>query len=284
MSNRATRNGSPTKFRSQAVRDLGGDRKEQSVASVRVRQIFPGPVVDVDPLVLYPNDERPMPASRPYVLINMVASIDGSCTINGLSAGLGGAADAEVFRAVRASCDWILVAAGTARAERYGIPRPTSEVSRVRIATNRSPAPRLAVVTTLADFDADLPMLNGALNAEERPLIITGTQASEAHLHGFGNNIELCRLPVNRPTPPMVLDALYQRGARTVLCEGGPSWNAQMVASGLVDELCVTISPHLVGGKGLRINSGEPSGATTELQLNRLLEFEGVLCARYLIR
>ena len=44
------------------------------------------------------------------------------------------------------------------------------------------------------------------------------------------------------------LGELADRRARVVLCEGGPTLNGQLVAEGLIDELCVSVSPTLVGG------------------------------------
>lgn len=249
-----------------------------------MRQLYPYASDDVDPLELYPADMREPPAERPWVLINMVAGADGACTVNGLSSALGSEADAAVFRAARASCDWILVAAGTARAERYGIPRPTADVAEARLAGGRSRAARLAVVTASGDLDAGLPMLADRREGETPPLIITGAAADEERLGAIGNRIELCRMPSQRITPEQAVGALHTRGARTVLCEGGPSWNAQMLEAELVDELCLTISPLLTAGDGLRIVAGEALTPARKLRLVRLLEHDGVLCARYLLR
>ncbi len=249
-----------------------------------MRQIYPPVDNDVDPLELYPSDARPTPAERPWVLINMVASADGACTVNGLSAGLGSEADEAVFRAVRASCDWILVAAGTARAERYGIPRPAADVVRARLAGGRSRAARLAVVSASGELDADLPMFADRRQGEARPLLITGSAASEERLSELGDRIEVARLAADRVDPAQAVEILHDRGARTVLCEGGPSWNAQMLRAGLVDELCLTFSPVLAAGDGGRIVAGETLGGLVGLRLVRLLEHDGVLCARYLVR
>lgn len=248
-----------------------------------MRQLYPCAADDVDPLTLYPADAREPPPGRPWVLINMVASADGSCTVNGLSSELGSEADAAVFRAVRASCDWILVAAGTARAERYGIPRPAAEAAETRLAAGRSRAARLAVVTASGDLDPSLPMLADRREGEAPPLIIAGAAAGEDRLAALGGRTELCRLGSQRVAAAEAVDALHSRGARTVLCEGGPSWNAQMLAAGLVDELCLTISPRLASGDGLRIVAGDAPALALDLRLDRLLEHDGVLCARYLL-
>ena len=77
-------------------------------------------------------------------MANMVASVDGAIAIDGVSGGLGGEGDSMAFRAIRASCDWIVAAAGTVRAERYRIPRATEETAAVRRGLGRTDAPRLA--------------------------------------------------------------------------------------------------------------------------------------------
>jgi riboflavin biosynthesis pyrimidine reductase len=73
--------------------------------------------------------------------------------------------------------------------------------------------------------------------------------------------------------------ALHQRGLTRVLCEGGPRINAQLSACDLVDELCLSISPLLVGGGAARIQNGEPAQVT--LDLNQVLEEDGVLFCKY---
>ncbi|MEE3205013.1 MAG: dihydrofolate reductase family protein, partial [Actinomycetota bacterium] len=75
-------------------------------------------------------------------------------------------------------------------------------------------------------------------------------------------------------------------GARTVLCEGGPHLNHQLFAAGLVDELCVSISPMLVGGVGLGSRSlldGPSLAVPIRLGLHRVLSEDGFLFCRYLL-
>jgi riboflavin biosynthesis pyrimidine reductase len=72
---------------------------------------------------------------------------------------------------------------------------------------------------------------------------------------------------------------LHERGLTRILCEGGPRVNAQLSARGLVDELCLSISPMLVGGGAARVLNGELAQA--RLDLSQVLEEEGVLFCRY---
>lgn len=251
------------------------------VPSPSVQQLLPTPVDPVLPLDLYPLDPRPRPSGRPWVMVNMVASTDGATSIEGLSGGLGGEGDGQVFRAVRASCDWIVAAAGTVRAERYGIPRPSPEVAEVRRRTGRSPAARLAVVTASADLDPALPLFAERRPEEHKPLIITGDTAPQERVAALEGRADWAHLPIPRPTPEAVLAALAERGASVVLFEGGPGFNGQLVDAGLVDELCLSISPHLAGGPTSRIVNGSLRETAFDLRLDRLLEHDGSLFARY---
>jgi riboflavin biosynthesis pyrimidine reductase len=74
-------------------------------------------------------------------------------------------------------------------------------------------------------------------------------------------------------------DALSQLGGPLVLCEGGPSLNGQLLLAGLVDELCLSVAPRLVGGGAKRIVAGPE--APTDLRLVQLLEDDGFLFCRY---
>jgi riboflavin biosynthesis pyrimidine reductase len=214
-------------------------------------------------------------------MLNMVTSVDGAIAIDGLSAGLGGPGDGQTFRAIRASCDWILVAAGTARAERYHVPRPAPDVAEVRLATGRTKAARLAVVTASVELDPGLPMFADQRPGDQLPLIITGATPPPDRVASLAGMAEFAHLDADRPSPRLVINELHYRGASVVLAEGGPTWNGQLAEAGLIDELCLTISPHLVGGASPGILGTTPVSQVSGLTLERLLEHEGALFARY---
>jgi DNA-binding transcriptional LysR family regulator len=83
-----------------------------------------------------------------------------------------------------------------------------------------------------------------------------------------------------------LLATLGDIGARTVLCEGGPRLNHQLLAAGLVDELCLTISPRIVGGAGTTgpgLLNGEAFAVPSGLRLDRVLAHDDFLFCRYLV-
>ena len=60
------------------------------------------------------------PEGRPYVVLNMVVTLDGKAALDGTTRGLGGQTDRELFHHLRTQADVIMAGAGTVREERYG--------------------------------------------------------------------------------------------------------------------------------------------------------------------
>jgi len=77
----------------------------------------------------------------------------------------------------------------------------------------------------------------------------------------------------------VALDALALRGMRRILCEGGPHLVRDLIASGRLDELCLTLAPTLVGGDHPRITAGDPVAAHFVPRL--LIEADGTLLGRW---
>ena len=130
----------------------------------------PGEVDDVGALVA--AEARPAPPDRPWLLVNMVASLDGAITIDERSGGLGGPADKAMFFALRHVADVVLVGAGTARAEGYGPPSASDEVRAARRA--RGPGARCRawrVVTRSLDLDPDARAVHATRTTA--PIVIT---------------------------------------------------------------------------------------------------------------
>jgi riboflavin biosynthesis pyrimidine reductase len=77
--------------------------------------------------------------------------------------------------------------------------------------------------------------------------------------------------------------ALAGLGYRRVLAEGGPRLLGQLAAAGLLDELCVTVSPVLASGTAGRIVRGAIRVPVPRLALAHVLEDDGFLFCRYLV-
>jgi riboflavin biosynthesis pyrimidine reductase len=74
---------------------------------------------------------------------------------------------------------------------------------------------------------------------------------------------------------------LHAQGLTRILSEGGPTLLGGLLGAGLVDELCCTVTPRIVGGSGRRIVGGPP--VDVPLTLSSLVEQDGTLLARWLV-
>ncbi len=221
-----------------------------------VRQLLPEPVEDVDPTAIHAALAREGPADRPYVLVNMIASVDGATVVDGVSGGLGGEGDKMVFRALRSVPDIVLVAARTANAETYGPPKVSEEAKTARRERGQSAIPRLAVVTGRLSVDLSLPMFTDP--GDQRPIVITSAAAPTNRRDEVEAVAEILVAGETTVDVPDALAQLRRRGAWVVLCEGGPSMNGGLVEFGLVDEWNISLSPTLAGGDSRRIVNGAP--------------------------
>lgn len=246
-----------------------------------MKLLWPQPAApDVDPLEVYGADRR-VAGDRPWVVVNMISSVDGGAADEtGLSGGLGGPGDRAVLGAVRAVADVIVAGAGTVVAEDYGPSRPSPAARRARLARGQAEAPRIAVATASLAIDPGHRLFREA-TAPARPLVLTVEHADPARRAALARVAEVVTAGDDRIDWRRALDVLgAATGARVVLCEGGPSTVAQLVADDLVDEMCVTVAPALLAGTAPRIATGAASPARP-LVLDRVLSEDGYLFLRY---
>ncbi len=205
----------------------------------------------------------------------MVLSADGSATSGGSSLPLSTDADKQGFRTLRAVCDVVLVGAGTARAEDYG-PVPLREPTRAwRRGHGRSERPPLALVSRSLGLDPAMRCFTG----EVRSLVVTCAAAPADRRAALAEVADVVVAGEDRVDLEAALAQLAERGLGRVLCEGGPSLLGDLAAAGLLDELCMTLSPLLAGsGPGL-LATALPR--PLPLHLLHVLEEDGSLLLRY---
>lgn len=226
---------------------------------------------------------HPLPAAgrAAYVRANMVTTLDGAATgADHVSGSINTAADHRAFEVQRAWADVVLVGAGTARAERYRTLTVAPGLAAARAARGQAPHLELAVVSASGALPAEL------LSTPRPPLVLT--VADRAGLDRLREIVGPDRVIVAGATtvePARALAALAERGLVRVLTEGGPHLLAELVEHDVVDELCLTTSPLLVGGPASRVLASEawltpPVEATPA----HLLHAGGSLLGRWLLR
>jgi riboflavin-specific deaminase-like protein len=214
------------------------------------------------------------PPGRPYLVLNMVSSLDGKATIAWRTKGLSTELDRQLFHQLRTQADAIMVGAGTVRAERYGRMAKSEELRAAREQEGLAPDPLAVVVSARLDLPADLPLLN---EPAQRVVIATGSDAS---LPDVKSQVVYER--VGDDLPLLMTRLRQEHGVRSVVCEGGPTLNSYLLAAGLVDELWLTLNPKLAGGAAaLTIVAGRELVEPVDLEPVSVAEGEGDLFTRW---
>lgn len=249
-----------------------------SISLRGMEQIFPSPVDNVNPMDAYASDMRPTVADRPWVMCNMISSVDGAVAIDGVSGGLGGPGDKVVFKAIRAVPDLIVVASGTAIAENYRKPQTSPETQLVRIERGQLPFPRLAIVTRSLRIEPT----HRVFDPTARPMIITTADADPVARNALEPVADIVVAGEREVDLNTMLTTVRSNGVKTVLLEGGPTLNGAFVDADLVDELCLSFAPTMLGGTSPRIVAASTNTVPRGFRLDRILHDEGYLFHRYL--
>ena len=217
------------------------------------------------------------PDDRPYVVANMVQTLDGRAALEGDTRGLGGAGDRELFHQLRAAADALLVGAGTVRVERYGPAVKSDELRAARERNGLDPDQPVAIVSARLVLPSDLPLLQ-----DPGSKVIVAT-AADHELEGVRAQVTYERTGDDLR---LLLGRLRsEHGIRSLLCEGGPTLLSYLLAAGLVDELFVSIAPKLAGGGDEpTITHGPLLPEPVEAELVWLLERDGELFGRWRVR
>jgi riboflavin-specific deaminase-like protein len=243
-----------------------------------MRQLLPEPLVDVDPMALVADEARAAPPDRPWLLVNMVTSLDGATAVAGRSGDLGGPGDRRLFTAIRAVADVILVGASTVRAEGYRLPQLPDAVQEARVLRGQAPLPRLAIVSASLSLDLAGPLFS---DSEQQVLVVTTPAADRARRTQITTRADLLLAgQTERVDFAAALRSFAEMGARIVVAEGGPSLNGQLLDADLVDEWRLTIAPLLVGGSARRAIEGSVRAAPEGMRLDCVLEEDGSLFLR----
>lgn len=215
----------------------------------------------------------------PWLRANMVSTLDGAATgADARSGSINGPADHRVFEVLRAWADVVVVGAGTVRAERYRAPRTAAHLVEGRLAEGRAPHPALVIVTRTAH----LP--DAAIDDDPAPWVVTTSDAPG--LAALRTRVAPDRLLVHEGAVnlPAAVAALVAAGARRILTEGGPTLLGHLLAARVVDELCLTWSPQLVGGPAPRpVDARDWLRPPARARLAGLLHHDGMLLGRWFL-
>lgn len=245
---------------------------------MRVRELYPPPGREVSTLYedldLPPTGTRE--GARPYVIINMVSSVDGRTAMEGKAAGIGSPADRRTMRTLRSKAEAVMVGAGTLRAEKLSLGLDP---------TDRVRQPLAIIVTNTGDVPLEEHLI---VEGGQEVLILLSDAAPKRVVERLRTLAPVMRAPAES-TGAVDLDRALQslkaeRDVDVVVVEGGPGLNHALISRQLVDELFLTVAPELLGGttdQTFTLLRGPTLPARPTLDLVSIHVADGELFLRY---
>ena len=180
---------------------------------------------------------------RPYTLLSCCVSIDGYIGNAASRLNLSNDADFDRVDAVRASCDAILVGAGTVRIDNPRLIVRSQSRRDERTARGLPESPIKVTVTHRAELDARADFFSAG--DTEKIVYCAGPAAADARRRlgplatvvDAGDNVAMKTVSAD----------LAARGVDRLLVEGGGMVHTQFLTEDIVDELQLTIAPVFVG-------------------------------------
>lgn len=242
-----------------------------------VRALFPAPSEDVDVHAFYAADWVDGGGLR----VNFVSSLDGAAAFGGRTAGLQTPGDNRVFAALRDLADVVVAGAGTVTIEGYRAVAVSEQRARIRREFGLREVLPTAVISGSLRLDPNSTLFSAA-PAEARTIVLTCEAAPAARRSALEDVADVAVCGGDVVEPAMARAALEQRGLTRILCEGGPITFAHLIAAGVVDELCLSLTPMLVGPGPNRITAGADSWeAPVHMRLAGVLDEDDALFLRY---
>lgn len=204
------------------------------------------PTFHPDAQSVYHSLDLPRLPDRPYVLLNMVGTLDGKALVEERVQNVGDATDQHLMRVLRGQVDAVLSGAGTLRANQLNF-RVLPELQAAR----RERGQRDRLYGIVVSKRLDLPLENRFFrNPAHEPIVITTTSAPRARREQIAEVALVLEAGDESVDLAAALRLLKVRfGIHSLLSEGGPTLNYPMLADGLIDELFLTLSPKVEGGR-----------------------------------
>ncbi|HTD79513.1 MAG TPA: dihydrofolate reductase family protein [Chloroflexota bacterium] len=182
---------------------------------------------------------------RPYVLINVAASVDGKIdSIERRGAAMSSERDRARVDALRASVDAVMVGGRTLLQEDPRLTVRSAELRAERAARGEPENPAKVGVVSRPDLRPDCRFLSVG---PARILLFTcGSDSDWGWLRD--RHVQVHTSGDSRVDLAWALDKLADLGIRRLLVEGGGTLNFELLRLGLVDEVRVFIAPLVLGG------------------------------------
>jgi riboflavin-specific deaminase-like protein len=181
---------------------------------------------------------------RPYIVFNMVASVDGKATTcQGQLDRLGSRPDRYLLKRLRSQVDAVMAGANTLRQDPF-IPTIPDDLVAERLMHFERPQPLGIVISS----SGNLPREHRFWQAgRELRLLVTGEGVAIAPWI----TAQVLQMPMEQDQINLthLLSTLFADfGVRVLLVEGGATLNYALISQGYADEIFLSIAPYIIGG------------------------------------
>jgi 5-amino-6-(5-phosphoribosylamino)uracil reductase len=214
----------------------------------------PGPTTreDIYPHLCFPRGvQTPDNQQRPYLAINMVATLDGKVVIGGPGTTrlIGTSTDHYLMAQIESQADAVIFGAGLIREDNPAHPNYTAEMQQRRKEAGLRPQQLWGVVSTRGEFDKKPRLFEVG---REHTALFTSAQIGDERSKVLEQwtQVFVCGDSIVDPAE-MGRICREQLGVHCAISLGGPTLNASLAEASAVDEFFLTLAPKLQGGSRL---------------------------------
>jgi len=184
---------------------------------------------------------------RPYVFVNVAMSADGKLsTRERRQVKISGADDFRRVDRIKAESDAIMVGIGTVLADDPSLTVKDPALKAARVARGQDENPVRVVVDSRGRTPIEAAILN---KGPGRRIIAVAGEASGNDLERLSEKGEVIAVGGDSVDLTALLEALYTRGVRRLMVEGGGTLIWSLIAADLVDEIQTFIGNMVIGGR-----------------------------------
>ena len=214
-------------------------------------------------------------AARPFVTANFAITADGRVSTRALTpSDFSSPRDKRRLLEIRAACDAVLVGARTLAADTMTLGLPADDLRTARKSRGLPELPLRVVLSNSGRLDPTLRIF-------QKPgapiLIFTTTRMPERTQKALPIHADIF---IHRtPTVDLALTLAILRanyGVKRLVCEGGGTLLREFASADLLDELHLTLCPHVFGGRGAPTLTGVASDFLPRSASLRLVEMQPV--------
>lgn len=213
-------------------------------------------------------------AKLPFLTVNFAITADGRITTrNKTPADFSSRRDKHHMIEIRATCDAIMAGKQTIANDRMTMGIPDAALRAERIARGLAEYPHRVLLSAGGQIDPEMPLFQ----RDYGPIVIfSTTRMKSATRRALEKRATLHLSPKRVDLREMLTTLRTQHGIRRVICEGGAQILRALLMEDVVDELHLTVTPRVFGGRKAPTLTGVAGEFLPKSTSLRLVEFRPV--------